>query len=406
MISDILEVEPVDCEQNEDYLFECKGCIDIRANPVLEVLREVPPNSRVLLNFKHVERVNSMGLSLLLKIFQEWKKSETHVEVYNLNRMVGMLFKITGLGSYVKSGELANVVKTTVDPTQRQTAEPKAESKSMEPPQSAMANTHHGTTVTTSTISGSRPGSTLRFAANITNSFHRSGWFALTTFMQRQLKTAIHFEQCTDISQIRGKQVDLFFGNPFFAYSLIQTKKLVPIMRTRRNAEQVVILSHSDTMRPIGHFNGARVTAASPDSLVFLLGRKMLDDNGLNTSDLTYSYSGNEIKAIQNLVRERADLAFVLKQTYEGLSSFSRNSVNLLLNSNVSFSHPLFCIAPKLNGMKDEIVEVLSNMDQNDAGRNILKKIQLEGWDSSKSMEIEKLRKLFHHYGNHGKSLI
>ena len=49
MISDILEVESVECEQSEDYLFECKGCIDIRANPVLEVLREVPENSRVLL---------------------------------------------------------------------------------------------------------------------------------------------------------------------------------------------------------------------------------------------------------------------------------------------------------------------------------------------------------------------
>ncbi|MGH8551513.1 MAG: PhnD/SsuA/transferrin family substrate-binding protein [Methylococcales bacterium] len=399
MISDILEVKSGNCERSGDYLFECKGCIDVRANPVLEVLREVPQNSRVLLDFKQVERVNSMGLSLLLKIFQEWKKNGTRVEVYNLNKMVGILFKITGLGSYVMSGDLADVVKTAVAPALQQA--PIVANLPKVPSQEILEHTDYRNTAISPAVSSIKTGATLRFAANISNSFHRGGWFALTTFMQQQLKTAIRFEQCMDIAQITGKQVDLFYANPFFACSLMQSKELIPVARTNGNTEQVVVLGHAESRLAISAFRGARVTTASADSLVFLLGRKMCDYNGLNSSDLTYSYSGNEIKAIQNLVKKRADLAFISRQTYDGLSSFSRNSVSLRLMSQVSFSHPLFCIAPHINGMKGEFQEILLSMNRSEEGRKILNNIKIDGWHPSESEKIDRLKDLFRLYVKH-----
>ena len=52
-----------------------------------------------------------MGLSLLLKLFEEWEGKDIKVEVQNPNRMVNMLFKITGLGRFVKgdSGQSGGV---------------------------------------------------------------------------------------------------------------------------------------------------------------------------------------------------------------------------------------------------------------------------------------------------------
>ena len=401
MISDILEIKSVDCAKDQDFLFECTGCIDVRADPVLEVLREVPPNSRVLLNFKQVERVNSMGLSLLLKIFQEWKKSGTRVEVYNLNKMVGILFKITGLGSYVNRGELADNVKTAVEPPRPQvTADAEKSANPVPSPQIPRdANVApRPIAANPGSAPAIRAGTTLRFAATIANSFHRGGWFTFTTFMQRRLKTAIRFEQSMSIAQMADKPIDLLYANPYFACNLIETRQMIPVMRSGESSEQVVVLANAASRRTLAELNGAHVTAASPESLVLLLGRKLCDDNGLNSSGLSYNYCGNEIKTIQNLVKNRTDLAFISRQTYESLSSFSRNSVSMVMASKVPFSQSLFCIAPHLEAMKEALQEMLSSMPDDEEGRKILHSVKIDAWRPSEESMIAQLKELFHLY--------
>lgn len=220
----------------------------------------------------------------------------------------------------------------------------------------------------------------------------------MTTYLQRQLKTAIGFEQCVSIAPMAERPIDLFFANPYFACSLMQSKQLIPVARTNRNAEQAVILADSEMKRAISEYRGACVPAATPDSLVVLLGRKLCDDLGLHSSDLDYSYAGNTIKTIQNLIKKRADLAFISRQTFEGLSSFSRNSVSLVHGSQASFSHPLFCIGPYINGMRNELLEILLGMNQNEEGRKILSDIKIDGWYPGESVEIDRLRALYGHY--------
>jgi anti-anti-sigma factor len=396
MISDILGVRSGDSARSGDYLFHCTGCIDVRADPVLEVLRKIPPNSRVLLDFKQVERVNSMGLSLLLKIFQEWKKNGISVEVYNLNKMVGILFKITGLGGYVISGELAGIAKIAAGPVRR--PEPSVERQSEQPAPAIPEPLVRANTAASPVFSGIRPGAALRFAANINNSFHRGGWFAFTTYLQRQLKTVIRFEQCVNISELAERPVDLFFANPYLACSLMRSRQLIPVARTDGSGEQAVILADPESKRLLSEFAGGRVAVSSRDSLVFLLGRQLCDRHGLHSSALDYSFAGNEIKTIQNLIKKRADLAFISRQTFEGLSSFSRNSVSLLLGSQVSFSHPLFCIGPQINGLRNELQEVLLGMSRNEEGRKILNDIRIDGWHPGESVEIDRLGALYGHY--------
>ncbi|MDP3332404.1 MAG: STAS domain-containing protein, partial [Methylococcaceae bacterium] len=76
----------------KDYHYDFIGSIDATCAEQLESLSTVPPESHVLLDFSQVERVNSMGLSLLLKLFEQWEGKSIRVEVQHLNRMVNMLF--------------------------------------------------------------------------------------------------------------------------------------------------------------------------------------------------------------------------------------------------------------------------------------------------------------------------
>ncbi len=79
----------------KDYHYDIIGSIDASSASVLDPLSNIPAESHVLLDFANVERVNSMGLSLLLKLFEDWERNRIRVEVQHLNRMINMLFKIT-----------------------------------------------------------------------------------------------------------------------------------------------------------------------------------------------------------------------------------------------------------------------------------------------------------------------
>ncbi len=64
-ISDSLSITQVSNDDNT-YCFDCSGSIDANAAPALESLNDVPAKVHVILDFDKIERVNSMGLSLLL----------------------------------------------------------------------------------------------------------------------------------------------------------------------------------------------------------------------------------------------------------------------------------------------------------------------------------------------------
>ncbi len=398
MISDTIEIKPIATDQKDSYQFECKGCIDIRADQVLSVLREVPANSQVLLNFEAVERVNSMGLSLLLKIFQEWEQNGTRVEVINLNRMVGMLFKITGLGSYIKKAAAVKATKPTAS-EQKPLSKPSVWKK-FSASKSVEKNKAPEVRIPQPMRSSGAPrsGTQLQFHANFSNSFHRSGWLALSTLMQRQLRTAIRFEQCRNLPNTKDQSVDFFFANALNACSMIKTRGMIPVLCAEGSAEQVVLLSTSEDSRPLSFCSGAKVATATETSMVHILGRDLCDTNGLNSSSLKYITAGNEIKALQMLIKKQVDLAFIMKKTYMGLSSFSRDSTRLLNESNVSFSTPFFCMAPQLSAMKPQIVDLFTSMTENDAEQKILKDIQINSWQEADPQELKKLYDLVGRY--------
>jgi anti-anti-sigma regulatory factor len=88
------------------HRYSLRGIIDVDAVPLLEQLYGVPASTKVELDFAAVQRVNSMGLAQLLKLFEHWESKQIGVEVSHANRMTAMLFKITGLERFLAPGNI------------------------------------------------------------------------------------------------------------------------------------------------------------------------------------------------------------------------------------------------------------------------------------------------------------
>lgn len=373
-ISSALAIQLISNE-DEQYYFDCKGSIDAHATPAFGVFNPVPSGASVILDFNDIERVNSMGLSLLLKLFDEWERGGTRVEVQNLNKMTSMLFKITGLGRFVKGAELAASGTKPIEPA----APIHIHKTDADIPADAAVNK-----------------SKLNFVASLQTGDQLSGWYLLNTYLQRRMQKVIHFEQTQDMKNLTP---DLLFSKPFEACAMMK-KGFIPLMRPIAEADEVAILCRSDDERSLADLGKANVATATETSFVYLLGRFLCDESGVDTSKYNFHFAGNEIKALQMLIRKQVDLLFMQKKSYEGLSSLSRKNVRLLDASETNFTTHIFSVAPYLNGEGETLSEILSEMENDEQGRQILQDLQFEGWCKPEQGELKMLEMVFDRYVN------
>ncbi len=378
-ISNKLSIKKVSGKDNS-YHYDCIGSIDANSAEVLDTLNSVPAEASVVLDFSQIERVNSMGLSLLLKLFEEWESKKISIEVRHLNRMVNMLFKITGLGRFLKTDG-----KNPTDTDKLVTPEAPKQANQNQADNTALKN---------------QPGANdkYHFTASLQSGQQLTGWYLVNTYLQRRLQKAIHFEQSQDVSN--ASATDLLFAKPFEACAMIKNHGFIPVMRPKADADEVVILVRADDERNLEDFQGVNVGTATKDSFVYLLGRFLCDESGLDSARFNFNFAGNEIKALQMLIRKKSEMIFMLKKTYEGLSSFSRNNVRKLDESETDFACHLFCVAPYLKNEGDKLSKVLQDMETDKQGQPILKDIQIDGWCKPEQGELQMLLMVYDRYVN------
>lgn len=375
-ISDHLTIHTVSSDAKK-FHFECIGSIDINAEKELQILQQVPEQVHVVLDFKQIERVNSMGLSLLLKIFEDWEQRKITLEVKNLNRMVSMLFKITGLGRFVNNEK--NSKNKAINPQMPIHANRKKIVASTKPQQKNEKNK-------------------LNFVASLQSGQQLTGWYLLNTYLQRNLQKAIHFEQLQDVNN--DHEIDLLFAKPFESCEMILNKRFVPVLRPQAEADEVVIISRIDDKRSLPEFTGCSVVTASEQSFVYILGRFLCDETGIDSSQFQFQFSGNEIKSLQMLLKKKVDLLFMLKKTYEGLSSFSKKGIKVLDESATDFAFHFFSVAPHLSEKVAEFKAVLSNMRNQENGAKILEDIVIEDWCNVEKGELDMMMMVFERYNS------
>ena len=373
-LSEALSIEEM-TKQDKSYRFNCIGSVDAHSEKALEIFSDISANSEILLDFKQIERVNSMGLSLLLKTFEEWESKNITIKIINLNRMVNMLFKITGLGRFLTGGDSKGVSA----PIKRRIIAPKVAA--------GISNLDDERKSTAS--------AKLDFVVSLQSGLQLSGWYLFNTYLQRRLQKAIHFEQEEDK---KSGKTDLYFSKPFEACAMMYKKGFIPLMRPIGEADEVVILVRQDDTRELTACENAHVVTASEGSFVNLLGRFLCDENGLDSKQFNYQFAGNEIKALQMLIRKKADILFMLKKTYDGLSSFGKKNVRVVDESKTNFAYHLFCVAPHMKNEGEELSNILETMVDDEKGQKILEDIQSKGWCKPEEGELHMLKMVYERY--------
>ncbi|MEI6707525.1 MAG: PhnD/SsuA/transferrin family substrate-binding protein [Methylococcales bacterium] len=371
----MLQIQPQASTQVLAQQFTLIGTIDIEAIASLEALYVLPANCVAELDFALVQRVNSMGLAQLLKLFEHWQKQAISIKVTNVNRMIGVLFKMTGLTRFLSDAQSSTSVTQI------------PETKAVNATSVAVVN------------SASSDGK-LKLWVNAQNNYQVNGWYFFNTYLQRHTGREIHLELvhgAMNEQNTKIEQMDIVFTKPFEATRLLMEKQFCPLLHPINQTDEVTLLVRADdTRQKISDFHGGKVITATADSFVYLLGRFLLEEDSATHFD--YTFSGHDIKALQMLLKGHADILFMASEAYQGLSSLTRNMLRKIDHSETGFAFHLLCAAPHCVDIGHAITEVLLNMGQDSQGRQVLADLGLEGWCKPKQDEINMLAMLFNRY--------
>ncbi|MEC4747093.1 PhnD/SsuA/transferrin family substrate-binding protein [Methylomicrobium sp. Wu6] len=403
-----LQIQPQPSAEALLQKFTLIGTIDVDAITALETLYVLPPNAAAELDFALVQRVNSMGLAQLLKLFDFWQKRDISIRVTHANRMIGVLFKMTGLTRFLAEEETSSALSAT--PSQQWPATPVA------PPSPSTVATAtplppaFKTAIEASAavaripapLAASSPQGKLRLLINAQSSQQMNGWYFFNTYLQKRLGKEIHMELAHGAiteNNIRAEQMDIVFAKPFDATRLLLQNGFRPILRPIDQTDEVTLLVRADDTREQAcDYRGGKAVTADPDNFIYLLGRFLLDESGSTSKDLDYHFTGNEIKALQTLLKGQADMLFMSSKTYQGLSGLTRKMLREMDRSETALAFHVFCVAPHCAGIGEALARVLLDMNRDSQGRQVLADLGIEGWIGPTHDEIDMLTMLFTRY--------
>lgn len=409
-----LQIQPQPSAEAMFQQFILIGTIDIDAIPVLETLYVLPQGGSVELNFAQVQRVNSMGLAQLLKLFEHWQKRYISIQISQTNRMVGVLFKMTGLTRFLTDKAPSDIPTSLASkPEQRQkpeqlsvTAQPVIPG-AVNPVQSPVTERRHNLEPVPS-IQPSMPGTDgkINLWVSAQSSQQMNGWYFFNTYLQRHLGREVHLELVHGSINERRKaaeDMDIVFTKPFEATRLLLEHNFHSLLRPIDQTDEVTLLVRADDARQaVTDFHEGKIVTAASDNFVYLLGRFLLEESGLVSEHFEYLFSGHDIKALQMLLKGNADMLFMLSDTYRGLSGLAKKMLREIDQSETAFAFHLFCVAPHCLALGEALAEVLLDMSRDSQGRQILADLGIEGWIRPSPDEINMLVMLFRRYADIG----
>ncbi len=397
-----LKIDTVIDHNVSQITLHLSGEMDVTAGTAFAQLDATQPLRKAIFDFTHVTRVNSMGLAQFMRLLEQWRCQRISMEAHHLNRTISMLFKMTGMNRYfgdTVAGSTptssTNPVLQTNPPPARATAPRPAPLPRAAPPQLRRVARTAPTTVAAPVVSSHK----MTFSVSLQSNQQLTGWYYLNTLLQRALDRPI----AISINQLGANtalaQYSLVFAKPFDACALMTKHQFVPVVQPQDDTDEVsIIVRQADQGKTMTDFAKAKVVTAVEANFVFLLGRFFCDEYGLDSTQLHYQFTGNEITALKALLNGNADMLFMLKKNYHQLSRLSREATHVLNESETGLAYHMLLISPEYQALRLPLTQALLDLQQQDKGKQVLQDLGISGWNIPKDDEINMLLMLYNRY--------
>lgn len=223
---------------------------------------------------------------------------------------------------------------------------------------------------------------------------HLSGWYIFNTWLQKQTDLSIHLEMYNNFQSqreaIKNDSVDLIYANPFDAVMLVREKGFLPLVKAKGQSDEAIIAVNSNNpVTEIADLSEGIKVAFTDDPDVKLMGMIMLEPGDLDANNIVPVLSDSYVLVAKHLLQGDADVGIFLAEAYDDLSNMIKKQLKVLVRSQISVIHHSLMVGPKLLDKRDEIQDVLVNMNTDEKGLGVLKSLGFDAWEKVDDDETE-----------------
>ncbi len=230
------------------------------------------------------------------------------------------------------------------------------------------------------------------------------GWFLMNTFLQRHLGQVMHFQPQDDFdsgrSAVLSGNFDLVYANPFDWVQYQQKLGFIPIVKPQNHFDEVYLCGAA-----AGAIHNAqdfperiRIASAHPSTLIHMVGLFLMDKADIDRARLDFVFTGSYQGVLKALLQGQADLGFLFNEVYISASKLIRERLRVIDQSDDAFAFHAFCVGPRLLAQREMLTDLLSSMDQELRGKNLLEDLGFSGFEAVTEDEIACLSMLADEY--------
>lgn len=223
---------------------------------------------------------------------------------------------------------------------------------------------------------------------------HIAGWQIFNTWLQRQMDESIHFEMYDNFAlqreAISEGKVDLIFANPYDAAMLVREKGFKAIAKQSGKADEALILVNANSeIKSIEELKPGVKIAVTDDPDVNVMGMIMLEPADLNSSNTEIVPCDTYIVVAKKLLNGTCDVGFFLEEAHHDLSKFVSEQMRTLVTSQIQIIQHVLLVAPSLANKKDELIEKLKAMSNDEKGKSVLEGLGISSWEHLEHEDVE-----------------
>lgn len=201
-----------------------------------------------------------------------------------------------------------------------------------------------------------------------------ASWFLFNTYMQRNLGVDIHFEPRDNFLEERELVLQggyqLIYANPYSAVVFSTSLGYLPVARPAGLFDETVLVGMEKEDRTQKH--PLRIASATDKLIVHTQGLTLLEKLGIPISACEFQFVGTHLKALQTLIQEKADLAFVFSETWNGLTRSTTQGLAVMAETSSREVFHCFSILPEWEDKLEKVQEILCRMHTDPQGKRIL----------------------------------
>lgn len=220
-----------------------------------------------------------------------------------------------------------------------------------------------------------------------------AGWYIFDTWLQRQLKTDIHFETFDSFSAqrqaISADNVDIIYANPYDASFLVREKGFVAVATPHKPDETTIAVLAGSPVQAVESLAPGCKISQTDDPDISMMGMMMLEPANLNADNTEILPQDSYIQVAKALIQEKSDIGFFMTEAFDALSNLVKSQLRPLVTSDIQIVSHALLLGPKLADRKEELSGKLVALDTDPQGKSLLQSLGFDSWASMDEEEME-----------------